>query len=67
VGNKRLEDACKRAVYYGDMRYRRIKDILNAALDRQPLPEPPVDTNQQSFTFARNPVEFFAQKEEERS
>jgi hypothetical protein len=67
VGNQRLEDACKRAVYYGDMRYRRIKDILNAALDRQPLPEPPVDTNQQSFTFARNPVEFFTQKEEERS
>jgi transposase len=67
VGNQRLEDACKRAVYYGDMRYRRIKDILNAALDRQPLPEPPIASEQHAYTFARNPVEFFAQKEEERS
>jgi hypothetical protein len=67
VGNQRLEDACKRAVYYGDMRYRRIKDILNAALDRQPLPEPPIASEQHAYTFARNPVEFFVQKEEERS
>ena len=67
VGSQRVEDACKRAVYYGDMRYRRIKDILNAALDRQPLPEPPINTDQQAYTFARNTVEFFAQMEEERS
>lgn len=67
VGSQRLEDACKRAVYYGDMRYRRIKDILNAALDRQPLPEPPVNTDQHAYTFARNTVEFFAHMEEERS
>jgi hypothetical protein len=49
------------------MRYRRIKDILNAALDRQPLPEPPIASEQHAYTFARKPVEFFVQKEEERS
>ncbi|MFU8773795.1 MAG: IS21 family transposase [Anaerolineales bacterium] len=67
VGSQRLEDACKRAVHYGDMRYRRIKDILNAALDRQPLPEPPVKTSQSDYAFARNTVEFFTQTEEEQS
>ena len=67
VGSQRLEDGCKRAVFYGDMRYRRIKDILNAALDRQPLPEPAVNSNQQAYAFARNTVEFFARMEEERS
>ena len=59
VGSERLEAACARAVYYGDMRYRRIKEILNAALDRVPLPEPPSVAVQQSFTFARPSSEFF--------
>lgn len=35
----RLESACVRAIYYGDPQYRRIKQILNAGLDRGPLPE----------------------------
>jgi transposase len=39
VGPQRVEAACARALHYGDIRYRRIKDILNAALDREPLPE----------------------------
>lgn len=39
VGRHRLEGACARALYYGDPRYRRIRDILNAALDQVPLPE----------------------------
>ncbi len=60
VGRPRLEAACARAAYYGDLRYRRIKDILNAALDREPLPEaqpvvPPI-----TFRFARAGTEFFA-------
>lgn len=38
VGQTRLEAACRRAAHFGDVRYRRIKDILNAALDQQPLP-----------------------------
>ena len=62
VGAERLEAACKRAAFFGDMRYRRIKDILNAALDRQPLPEPLVEHEQRSFTFARKPSEFFGRK-----
>lgn len=59
VGAERLEAACARAVFYGDMRYRRIKDILNAALDKIPLPEAPVEPVQKSFTFARPSSEFF--------
>jgi transposase len=66
VGSKRLEDACARAAYFGDLRYRRIKEILNAALDQIPLPETPVETVQQTFAFARKPAEFFASVEERR-
>jgi len=60
VGEKRLEAACGRALYYGDPHYRRIKDILNAALDREPLPDQVVVApNPQNFTFSRKPREFF--------
>jgi hypothetical protein len=41
TGGKRLELACQRALFYGDPRYRRIKAILDAALDQAPLPEEP--------------------------
>jgi transposase len=60
VGRQRLEAACARAIYYGDLRYRRIRDILNAALDREPLPEAPSTTEQLTFAFARSATEFFA-------
>ena len=30
VGPQRLEAACARAIHFGDIRYRRIKEILNA-------------------------------------
>lgn len=59
VGKTRLEAACARALFYGDVRYRRIKDILNAALDQQPLPERPVRPTQMAFAFARQAEEFF--------
>jgi len=61
VGPERLEAACARALFYGDVRYRRIKQILNAALDREPLPEPslPPTSPPQSFTFARSSQDFF--------
>jgi hypothetical protein len=64
VGAARLEAACKRALYFGDGRYRRIKEILNAALDQEPLPE----SSQplllpQEFVFARKPHEFFCPTE----
>lgn len=64
VGGKRLEAACARAVYFGDLRYRRIKDILNAAFDCQPLPETPLETVRKDYAFARRPVEFFGVVEE---
>src|SRR5207248_1255776 len=41
VGRTRLEAACRRALAFGDPRYRRIKEVLNAGLDRAPLPELP--------------------------
>ena len=59
VGKTRLEAACTRALHYGDVRYRRIKDILNAALDQQPLPERASRPTQMAFAFARQAEEFF--------
>jgi transposase len=62
VGGTRLEAACKRAFHFGDFRYRRIKEILNAALDKEPLPEcAPAGLSKKSFTHARNPADFFEQ------
>jgi hypothetical protein len=59
VGSKRLEAACARAVYFGDVRYRQIKNILNAALDREPLPETLPSQPALSHLFARRGEEFF--------
>ena len=60
----RLEAACARALFFGDGTYRRIKQILNAALDREPLPgqssapaQPAVQTH--PHVFARKTAEFF--------
>jgi transposase len=60
VGAERLEAACARALYFADPRYRRIKDILNAALDREPLPESSPMLPPRPFAFARPALEFFA-------
>jgi transposase len=60
VGPQRLEAACARALYFGDTRYRRIKEILNAALDREPLPEKLPLPLEQPHRFARSGAEFFA-------
>lgn len=61
VGADRLEAACARALFYGDVRYRRIKEILNAALDREPLPQPTAApaSPPQPFLFARPSRDFF--------
>jgi transposase len=64
VGPNRLEAACERAFYYGDISYRRIKGILNAALDREPLPEQPNSSSVQPHTFARPGTAYFAMSEE---
>jgi transposase len=64
VGGKRLEAACERALFYGDGRYRRIKDILNAALDQEPLPEEaPQSSPARNFAFQRSASEFFGSQE----
>lgn len=66
VGRHRLEAACARALYYGDPRYRRIRDILSAGLEQEPLPGDaspqaslPVPTQTRQFAFARSAEEFF--------
>jgi hypothetical protein len=59
VGSQRLEAACVRALYFGEVSYRRLKGILNAALDREPLPEAAPPPVQQSFVFARPATAFF--------
>jgi hypothetical protein len=62
VGTKRLEAACARAAYFGDVRYRQIKNILNAAQDREPLPETLPAQPALSHLFARRGEEFFGRR-----
>ena len=57
-GDSRLEAACARALYYGDPRYRRIRDILKAGLDMQPLEED-LQRSFRFFEFARSASDFF--------
>ncbi len=38
-GEKRLEAACKRAVYINSLSYRSVESILKSGLDQKPLPE----------------------------
>jgi transposase len=64
VGDQRLEAACARALYFDDPRYRRIKEILNAALDREPPPETAAPVPPRQHTFARSGDEFFADTQE---
>jgi transposase len=63
VGAERLEAACARALHFGDPAYRRIKGILNAGLDRAPLPESTQPIAVPKHLFARLPDEFFADQE----
>lgn len=71
VGRDRLEAACRRALHFGDPRYRRVRDILNAGLDQEPLlPEPvpfvrpPTADVGRQYAFARRPEEFLGTGEE---
>jgi hypothetical protein len=65
VGAERLEAACARALHFGDPRYRRIKTILNAGLDREPLPDAIPAVCAQKHVFARSGAEFLAEAEEQ--
>ncbi len=68
VGSSRLEAACARAIHFGDVRYVRIKQILAAGLDREPLPESasPLPEPARSFAFARTGLDFFPAETEGR-
>jgi len=63
VGRSRLEAACRRALFFGEaVSYRRIKEILDAALDQEPLPEAgPKPVSQMRFIFARGAADFFGE------
>jgi transposase len=56
----RVEAACHRAIYFGDPHYRRVKSILAAGTDTDPLPEdhPPV-IERPVYAHARSVSEFF--------
>jgi transposase len=63
VGAQRLENACHRALHYQDASYLRIKRILDAYLDQEPLD--PIElkvTSLASYRFARETSEFFGQE-----
>ena len=63
LGKSRLEAACRRTLFFGGPpTYRRIKGILDAALDQAPLPEPVAPRPAQlPFTYERDATEFFGE------
>jgi len=65
VGPERVEAACKRALHYENVHYRSIKEILNKALDRDPLPDEETKPPVSEHTFARSADEFFPPDPEE--
>lgn len=58
-GRDRVEAACARALFYGDPRYRRIKDILSSGLDIESEGQAPVQRSLSFYEFARSTSEFF--------
>jgi transposase len=58
----RVEAACCRAIYFGDPHYRRVKSILAAGTDTDPLPEQPLPATENEkpvYAHARLVSEFF--------
>jgi len=56
----RVEAACRRAIYYGDPHYRRVKSILGSGMDADELPEDsPLVTERPVYAHARPISEFF--------
>lgn len=58
----RVEAACARALHFGDPRYRRIRDILKAGLDSEPIGDQLAKTEPKSYAFARGSEEFFPEE-----
>jgi transposase len=54
-GDERLEDACRRALCFGDPAYKTVKRILAQGLENEPLPE--VVTSPEATTFVRSAEE----------
>ncbi len=63
VGQERLEAACRRALHYGDPRYIRVKTILDAGLEHEPVEEEcKITASDQSYLYARSASSFFPQE-----
>jgi hypothetical protein len=63
-GQKRLEAACARALRFGKVTRRGVKEILNAGLDMEPLPEAQAVATAEDFEFSRTPDELFSLPQE---
>jgi len=61
-GAERLEAACARALAIGGLTFKSIQAILKSGLDRQPLPEPPRETNVVRHYNIRGP-QYYKQKQ----
>lgn len=63
VGKQRLEQACHRALHYGDPSYRRVKAIVRAGLESAPLEGTSSrESTSVSYRYARPAASFFAQE-----
>jgi hypothetical protein len=58
----RLEAACGRALHYGAGSYRRLKTMLEAGLDQEPLPAGPLQPELRLYAYARPASDFFAEE-----
>lgn len=61
-GPQRLEQACRRALFYDETSYRTVSRILDRAFDLEPLPTA-VPVRQHAFAFARPGSEIFPAEE----
>jgi transposase len=55
----RLEAACARALHYDAGSYRRLKTMLEAGLDQEPLPPGPLQPELRLYAYARPARDFF--------
>jgi transposase len=61
-GRERLEKACRRALFYDNIRYPAVRSILRQGLEGQPLPEETIGAGPLPRTsrYVRRPVEYAA-------